>query len=230
MITQPTILIIDDEQPMRRLLRLCLEDAGWKVRECATGRTGLVEIAATRPDAVLLDVGLPDISGFEVVKRVREWSRLPIVMISVLESADDKIAALDCGADDYITKPFNAREVIARLRAVMRRSSDASEEATFASGHMDVDLAARLVRVKGSEVKLTAIEYALLRCLIKHAGKVVLQKQLLREVWGPQAEDQSHYLRVHFTHLRQKVDPHHLGLIQTEPRIGYRLVVLPSAS
>ncbi len=230
MIPQPTILIIDDEQPMRRLLRLCLEDAGWKVRECETGQAGLVEIAATRPDAVLLDVELPDIKGFEVVKRVREWSRLPIVMISVLESADDKIAALDCGADDYITKPFNAREVIARLRAVMRRCSDASEEAIFSSGHLEVDLAARTVRVKGSEVKLTSIEYALLRTLIKHAGKVVLQKQLLREVWGPQAEDQSHYLRVHFTHLRQKVDPDHLGIIQTEPRIGYRLVLLPGVS
>ena len=226
MTAQPTILIIDDELPMRRLLRLCLEDAGWKVLECEAGQPGLVEVAATRPDAVLLDIGLPDITGFEVVKRIREWSRVPVVMISVRDGADEKITALDAGADDYITKPFNAREVIARLRAVMRRSADVAEEAVFTTGDLEVDLAARLVRVKGDEVKLTAIEYALLRTLIKHAGKVVTQQQLLREVWGPQAEDQSHYLRVHFTHLRQKIDPGHRGLIQTEPRIGYRLIVL----
>ncbi len=225
MIAQPTILIIDDEQPMRRLLRLCLEDAGWKVRECEAGQQGLIEVASTRPDAVLLDIGLPDITGFEVLKRIREWSRVPVVMISVRDAADEKITALDLGADDYITKPFNAREVIARLRAVMRRSADVDEEPVFKTGALEVDLAARLVKLKGEEVKLTSIEYALLRLLIKHAGKVVMQRQLLREVWGPQAEDQSHYLRVHFTHLRQKIDPEHTGLIKTEPRIGYRLEV-----
>ena len=224
MTATPTILIIDDEQPMRRLLRLCLEDAGWKVRECEAGQPGLVEIAATRPDAVLLDVGLPDMTGFEVLKRVREWSRVPIVMISVHDAADEKIAALDLGADDYITKPFNAREVIARVRAVMRRSTDGEAEPIFKTGPLEVDLAARTVKREGAEVRLTSIEYALLRLLIKHAGKVVTQKQLLREVWGPQAEDQSHYLRVHFTHLRQKIDPQHKGLIQTEPRVGYRLL------
>ena len=225
MIALPTILIIDDEQPMRRLLRLCLEDAGWKVRECEAGQQGLMEVASTRPDAVLLDIGLPDITGFEVLKRIREWSRVPVVMISVRDAADEKINALDLGADDYITKPFNAREVIARLRAVMRRSADVDEEPVFKTGALEVDLAARLVKLKGEEVKLTSIEYALLRLLIKHAGKVVMQRQLLREVWGPQAEDQSHYLRVHFTHLRQKIDPEHTGLIKTEPRIGYRLEV-----
>ena len=225
MIALPTILIIDDEQPMRRLLRLCLEDAGWKVRECEAGQQGLMEVASTRPDAVLLDIGLPDITGFEVLKRIREWSRVPVVMISVRDAADEKITALDLGADDYITKPFNAREVIARLRAVMRRSADVDEEPVFKTGALEVDLAARLVKLKGEEVKLTSIEYALLRLLIKHAGKVVMQRQLLREVWGPQAEDQSHYLRVHFTHLRQKIDPEHTGLIKTEPMIGYRLEV-----
>ena len=160
-----------------------------------------------------------------MLKRIREWSRVPVVMISVRDAADEKITALDLGADDYITKPFNAREVIARLRAVMRRSADVDEEPVFKTGALEVDLAARLVKLKGEEVKLTSIEYALLRLLIKHAGKVVMQRQLLREVWGPQAEDQSHYLRVHFTHLRQKIDPEHTGLIKTEPRIGYRLEV-----
>ena len=224
MTATPTILIIDDEQPMRRLLRLCLEDAGWKVRECEAGQPGLVEIAATRPDAVLLDIGLPDMIGFEVLKRVREWSRVPIVMISVHDAADEKISALDLGADDYITKPFNAREVIARVRAVMRRSNDGEAEPIFKAGPLEVDLSSRTVKREGAEVRLTSIEYALLRLLIKHAGKVVTQKQLLREVWGPQAEDQSHYLRVHFTHLRRKIDPQHMGLIRTEPRVGYRLL------
>jgi two-component system KDP operon response regulator KdpE len=218
-----TILIIDDEQPMRRLLRLCLEDVGWKVRECDAGQSGLLEVATTRPDAVLLDIGLPDLSGFDVLQRIREWSQVPVVMISVRDAADEKISALDLGADDYITKPFNPREVIARLRAVMRRSAEADAEPVFTRGDLRIDLSARLVTLQGEEVKLTSIEYALLRLLIKHAGKVVTQKQLLREVWGPQAEAQSHYLRVHFTHLRQKVDPLHTGLIKTEPGVGYRL-------
>ena len=219
----PTVLIIDDEAPMRRLLRLCLEDAGWKVQECEAAQPGLVAVATLRPDAVLLDLGLPDMSGHEVVKRIREWSRVPVVIISVRDDAVEKIAALESGADDYVTKPFDAREVIARLRAVMRRSSDTADAPVFHSGGLTVDLAARRVEVDGTEVKLTAIEYALLRLLIRHAGKVLTQKQLLREVWGPQAEDQSHDLRVHFTHLRRKIDPQHSGLIQTEPRIGYRL-------
>ena len=174
---------------------------------------------------MLLDLGLPDLDGREVVKRVRQWSQIPIVIISVRDDAEEKIAALEAGADDYITKPFNAREVIARLSAVMRRTSPATEEAIFSAGNLEVDLAARIVRVGRQEVHLTSIEYALLKILIHHVGKVVTQKQLLHEVWGPQADDQGHYLRVHFTHLRKKIDPLHLGLIQTEPRIGYRLVV-----
>ena len=219
-----TILIIDDEAPMRRLLRLCLEDAGWKVNECDAGQPGLIEIAAIRPDAILLDLGLPDLSGQEVLRRIREWSQVPIVIISVQESADEKITALENGADDYITKPFNGREVTARLRAVMRRCNDIPEEPVFRTGGLSVDLAARTISVYEAPVKLTAIEYSLLRMLIRHAGKVVTQKQLLTEVWGPQAEANTHYLRVFLTHLRKKIDPKAIGLIQTEPRIGYRLI------
>jgi two-component system KDP operon response regulator KdpE len=220
----PIALAIDDEVQIRRLLRMALESKGYKVFEAGTGQIGLQEAVFHKPDVILLDLGLPDMDGVEVLKRLREWSQVPVLILSVRDQESVKIAAFAAGADDYVTKPFSTAELLARLRAIMRRNSDATEEPTFCSGPLEVDLAARIVRVSGEEVKLTAIEYALLRLLIKHAGKVVTQKQLLREVWGPQAEDQSHYLRVHFTHLRQKIDPGHTGLIQTEPRIGYRLV------
>lgn len=219
-----TALIIDDEVQIRRLLRMALESKGYTVREAEAGQLGLQEAVFHKPDVVLLDLGLPDMDGVTVLKRLREWSDVPVLILSVRDQESIKIAAFEAGADDYVTKPFSTAELIARLGAVLRRSSDATEEPTFRTGDLEVDLAARMVRVGGDEVKLTSIEYALLRTLIKHAGKVVTQKQLLREVWGPQAEDQSHYLRVHFTHLRQKIDPHHTGMIQTEPRIGYRLV------
>ena len=220
-----TALIIDDEVQILRLLRMALESKGYTVREAEAGQLGLQEAVFHKPDVILLDLGLPDMDGVDVLKRLREWSEVPVLILSVRDQESVKIAAFDAGADDYVTKPFSTAELIARLRALMRRSNDAADEPTFRSGPLEVDLAARVVRVNGEEVKLTAIEYALLRLLIKHAGKVVTQKQLLREVWGPQAEDQSHYLRVHFTHLRQKIDPEHTGLIKTEPRIGYRLEV-----
>jgi two-component system KDP operon response regulator KdpE len=219
------VLIIDDEVQIRRLLRLTLEDAGWTVRECDSGTHGLVETAHLRPDVIILDLGLPEIDGFEVLRRLREWNHAPVLVLSVRNDESDKVAALDLGADDYLTKPFGAAELIARLRAIQRRSPDAAEEPVFRAGALEVDLAARRVFVHGAEVRLTATEYALLRILIRHAGKVVTQKHLLREVWGPAAEVHSQYLRVYFTHLRKKVDPDGTGLIRTEPRIGYRLVV-----
>jgi len=222
----PTALIIDDEVQIRRLLRMALESKGYTVREAEAGQLGLQEAVFHKPDVILLDLGLPDMDGVAVLKRLREWSDVPVLILSVRDQESVKIAAFDAGADDYVTKPFSTAELMARLRALLRRSSDVADEPSFRTGDIEVDLAARQVLVRGTEVKVTAIEYSLLRLLIKHAGKVVTQKQLLREVWGPQAEGQTHYLRVHFTHLRQKIDPNHTGIIQTETGIGYRLQVL----
>ena len=214
------VLIIDDEPPIRRLLRLTLEPAGYKVYEAETGQLGLQEAAAKRPDVIELDMGLQDMDGLLALKRLREWSLTPVLVLTVRSQESDKVAALDAGADDYLTKPFGTAELLARLRAIQRRAPEA-QEPVFASGDLTVDLAARAVHVKDKEVHLTATEYALLHELVKHAGKVVTHKQLLRAVWGPNAEEQSQYLRVYITHLRKK-----LGidkLIKTEAGIGYRL-------
>jgi two-component system, OmpR family, KDP operon response regulator KdpE len=222
-----TILIIDDEAQIRRLLRITLEAEGYRVLESDHGQHGLIEVAKIRPDAVILDLGLPDMEGHEVLRRIREWSQVPVLILSVRDDEEEKIRALDLGADDYVNKPFSTGELSARLRAVQRRSSEAEKEVPlFQSGNLQVDLGSRGVLVKGEEIKLTAIEYALLRILVRHAGKIVTQKQLLKEVWGPKAEEESQYLRVYFTHLRKKVDPDRLGLIETENRVGYRLKIL----
>lgn len=222
-----TILIIDDEVQIRRLLRLTLEAAGWKVRECEEGSAGLVEAAHLKPEAIVLDLGLPGMEGLEVLRRLRSWTTVPVLILSVRDDETDKVAALDLGADDYLTKPFGAAELLARLRAITRRAPGSNGEPVFRSGPLSVDLAARTVTVQGQPVHLTATEFALLRLLIRHAGKVVTQQHLLREVWGPHAAEHSQYLRVYFTGLRRKVDPGGTGLIQTEPRIGYRMVMLP---
>jgi len=220
----PVALIIEDEVQMRRLLRVGLEGAGYKVGEASDGQQGLQEIVYQRPDVVLLDLGLPDMDGVEVLKRLREWSRVPVVVLTVREDEHDKVRALDAGADDYLTKPFSTAELLARLRAVQRRAPEAQEEPVFVCGDLTVDFVARTVSVKGKEVRLTATEYSLLHELVRHAGKVVTHKQLLRAVWGPQAEEQSQYLRVYITHVRQKLEP--VGrLIRNEPGIGYRLLV-----
>jgi two-component system KDP operon response regulator KdpE len=218
-----TVLIIDDEPPIRRLLRLTLEPAGYRVCEAETGQLGLQEAAAKRPDAIILDLGLPDMDGLTALKRLREWSQTPVLVLTVRNQEADKVAALDGGADDYLTKPFGTEELLARLRAIQRRAPEA-QEPVFVSGDLTVDLAARAVSVKNREVHLTATEYALLHELVRHAGKVVTHKQLLRAVWGPNAEEQSQYLRVYITHLRKKLetDPKQ-KLIKTEAGIGYRL-------
>lgn len=227
--TSPTpqeLLVIDDEVQIRRLLRITLESAGHTVREAATGQLGLSEVARRAPDAVVLDLGLPDLPGLEVLKRLREWSRVPVLVLTVLATEDDKIAALDAGADDYLTKPFSGGELLARLRAILRRAPVGSELAAVEFGEISVDLAARVVRRSGAEVKLTPREYALLRMLVLHRGRVVTHQQILREVWGPKSEENTHYLRVHMTHLRQKIeaDPHRPRHLRTEAGIGYRLV------
>lgn len=222
----PTALIIDDEAAIRRLLRLALEGNGYRVLESDHGRHGLLEAARARPDVIILDLGLPDMDGLDVLKNLREWSQIPVLVLSVRDDEKDKVRALDWGADDFVNKPFGTAELLARLRAVQRRAFEHDGESPlFHSNGLEVDLANRRVRVRGNETKLTATEYHLLRLLVRHAGKIVTQKQLLREVWGPQAEAQSQYLRVHFTHLRKKIDPDATGLIETEPRVGYRLVV-----
>ena len=224
---KPTVaLVIDDEVQIRRLLRLTLEANGYKVFEAATGQDGLLEAAQRRPEVVVLDLGLPDLDGVTVLKRLREWSRVPVLVLSVRDRDEDKIAALDNGADDYVTKPFSTGELLARLRVAQRHVQPAPDTAVFRSGDLQVDLTARIVTVKGREVKLTATEYALVGLFVRHAGKVLTHRQILREVWGPNSEEQTHYLRVYLGHLREKLEanpaqPEHFI---TEPGVGYRLI------
>jgi len=222
----PSLLVIDDEPAIRRLLRVTLESEKFRVREAETGRLGLQEIAHQAPDGVILDLGLPDMNGTEVIRQLREWSRVPVLVLSVRSAEDDKIGALDAGADDYLTKPFSGRELLARVRAILRRTPGAAEPAVVAFGEIEVDQAARIVRRVGAEVHLTAKEYALLRLLVQYRGRVVTHRQILRELWGPNAEEQTHYLRVHMAHLRQKLepDPHAPRHLKTEAGIGYRLI------
>jgi two-component system, OmpR family, KDP operon response regulator KdpE len=220
------VLVIDDEVQIRRLLRITLEASGYKVIEAAGGKDGLVEAATRRPDLVILDLGLPDMDGAAVLKRLREWSRVPVVVLSVRDRDDDKIAALDEGADDYVTKPFSTPELLARLRVALRHTQSTEEEAVFRSGGLEVDLAERRVTVKGLEVKLTVTEYSLLRLLIRHAGRVLTHRQILKEVWGQHATEHTHYLRVYVARLREKIEavPSRPVLLVTEPGIGYRLI------
>ena len=220
------ILIIDDEVQIRRLLRITLDAAGYSVAEADNGRLGLDEAARGQPDAVILDLGLPDIGGLDVLRQLREWSRVPILVLTVIAGEPEKVAALDAGADDYLTKPFGAAELAARLRAILRRSPGENEPSVIGFGDIEVDLAARVVRRKGAEVRLTGKEYAMLRLLVLHRGKVVTHGHMLRELWGPKAEENTHYLRVHMTHIRQKLeeDPHRPRHLRTESGIGYRLV------
>jgi len=224
---KPTSLVIDDEIQIRRLLRIVLEEEGYRVLESETGRQGLSDVALRRPDVVLLDLGLPDMDGLVVLQRLREWSHVPVLILSVRDGPEDKVTALDAGADDYVTKPFDSTELLARLRAIQRRVPFGTEDPYFQAGHLAIDFNTRTVTVDGREVKLTATEYALLKALAQHAGKVVTHKQLLREVWGPNAENQSQYLRVYVTHLRKKIEIPSAPekLLKTESGIGYRLIL-----
>jgi len=221
-----TILVIDDEVQIRRLLRLTLEAEGYGVREAGTGRAGLDEVVRRAPDLLVLDMGLPDLSGLDVLRQLREWSPVPVLVLTVRAAEADKVGALDAGADDYLTKPFGSAELTARIRAMLRRAPTEAELATVTFGEITVDFSSRIVRRGASEVKLTPKEYALLRLLVLHRGKVLTHQQLLREVWGPKFEESTHYLRVHMTHLRQKLeaDSHRPRHLKTESGIGYRLV------
>ena len=222
----PTILIVDDEPQIRRLLRVSLDAAGYKVDEADNGRLCLTQVATRAPDAIVLDLGLPDLSGLEVLRQLREWTQVPVLVLTVLKAESDKVAALDAGADDYLTKPFGAAELAARLRALLRRVKKEDEPARLTFGDIAVDFAAHLVWRGGVEVKLTEREYDFFRLLVLHRGKVVTHQQILRELWGPKAEGNTHYLRVHMTHLRQKLeaDPPRPRHLKTESCIGYRFV------
>jgi two-component system KDP operon response regulator KdpE len=222
-----SVLIVDDEVQIRRLLRVTLEANGYRVLEAATGPDGLAEAAQRNPDVIILDLGLPGMDGLTVLKRLREWSRAPVLVLSVQEGDLDKVSALDNGADDYMTKPFSTAELLARLRVLRRHAQpEEADNAVFHSGPLEVDLAARRVAVRGQEVKLTATEYSFLRLLVRNSGKVVTHRQILKEVWGPAYVGQTHYLRVYVAHLREKIetDPARPELLLTEPGVGYRLV------
>jgi two-component system KDP operon response regulator KdpE len=219
------ILVIDDELAIRRFLKISLEAEGHTYIEAGTGQDGLVAAATQRPELIILDLGLPDIDGLAVLKRLREWSSIPVIVLTVKDSETDKVALLDAGADDYLTKPFGVPELLARLRVALRHKQSTDAEPVLSTGDLQVDFTDRTVSIRGEIVRLTATEYELLRILAQHAGKVVTQRQLLKEIWGPQAVEQSQYLRVYIAQLRKKLerDPGSPDLIITEPGVGYRL-------
>ena len=226
---EPVIVVIEDEPQIRRFLSAALTGQGYRLFEADTGEDGLIEAASRQPDVVILDLGLPDIDGIEVIRRLREWSAVPIIVLSARGHERDKVAALDVGADDYLSKPFGVEELLARMRVALRhhaRVDRESTESTFTVGEIQIDLGRRRVLVRGAEVHLTPIEYRLLATLVRHAGRVITHRQLLREVWGPNAEDQAHYLRVYMAHLRRKleVDSARPRYLSTEPGVGYRLL------
>lgn len=216
-----TALIIDDEIQIRRLLRLALESRGYTVREAETGTLGLQEAAFHRPDVVLLDLGLPDMDGLEVLKRLREWSAVPVLILSVRDQEDVKVAALESGADDYVTKPFSTAELVARLTVIQRRHHG-GDNPELVVGPLTMHLDRHEVFLAGEPLKMSPTEYAFLLALARHAGKIVTQRQLLREVWGQQGDGQTHYLRVYANHLRKKTAGSFV--IQNEAGIGYRLL------
>ncbi len=220
------ILIIDDETQIRRFLRVSLTSHGYEVREAGTGQAGLDEVALNSTDLVILDLGLPDINGMDVLNKIREWSKVPIIILSVKEQEADKITALDNGADDYVTKPFSMGELLARMRAALRHSERVEEEPILKFNDLVLDLSHRQVRVSESEIKLTPTEYELMKNLGLNAGKVLTHKFLLRTVWGPAYENDTQYLRVFMGQIRRKIeiDPSRPRHIITEPGVGYRLL------
>ena len=222
------VLLIEDEPQMRRFLRVVLQGHGYKVMEALTGETGINEAALHNPDIILLDLGLPDIDGLIITQRLREWSETPIIVISAREQEADKVKALDAGADDYLTKPFGAGELLARIRVAMRHKAvNKTGQSVFIVGNLKVDLPKRQVLLGGKDVHLTPIEYKLLAVLIQNAGKVVTHSQLLKEAWGPPYAHQTHYLRVYMTQLRHKLeaDPARPKFLINEPGVGYRLKI-----
>jgi len=228
-VTEPrtVIVAIEDDPQIRRFLRTGLESHGFQIHEAETGEQGLAEAANRRADLVILDLGLPDMDGVEVVRRIREWSALPVIVLSARATETDKVAALDAGADDYLTKPFGLGELLARIRVALRHAQAGAQDkgGEFCVANLKVDLALRRVHVDGKEVHLTPIEYRLIAVLVKYAGRVLTHRQLLKEVWGPGYVERSHYLRVHMASLRHKLeaDPARPRFLLTEAGVGYRL-------
>ena len=226
----PVALIVEDEPQIRRFVRGALEGEGWVVHEAQTLKRGLIEAGTRKPDLLVVDLGLPDGDGVDLIRDVRGWSSVPVIVLSARADEDDKIEALDAGADDYLTKPFGVGELLARVRANLRRprgGEAADESSTFRFGDVEVDRLARIVRRAGVDVHLTPIEYRLLTVLVANAGRVLTHRQLLRDVWGPGHTEQSHYLRIYMGHLRGKLeaDPAQPKHLLTETAVGYRLVV-----
>lgn len=219
------ILVVDDEPAIRRFLQVSLTTHGHTIFEAEGGEAALTEAVIRHPDLIILDLGLPDLDGIEVTRRLREWTQIPIVILSVRGAEADKVAALDAGADDYLTKPFGVGELQARIRAAMRRVATHAAEPVFTTGELTVDMARRLVMISDRRVSLTPTEYTLLRVLVTHVGKVLTHQQLLREIWGPGYEEEMHMLRVNVSNLRRKIesDPARPRYIVTEPGVGYRL-------
>jgi two-component system KDP operon response regulator KdpE len=218
-------VVIEDDAHIRRFLKATLEENGFKYVEADTAKKGLIQCETQMPDVIVLDLGLPDMDGLEVIERVREWTKVPIVVLSARGQEKDKVSALDSGADDYLTKPFGVEELMARIRVALRHTSKTDGEPLFSHKGLEVDLEKRVVSVSGKEVHLTPIEYRLLATLVKHAGKVLTHKQLLVEVWGPNAEFEHQYVRVYMNQLRHKLEPEPARpkYLVTETGVGYRL-------
>jgi two-component system, OmpR family, KDP operon response regulator KdpE len=221
----PRILIIDDENQIRRMLKIALEAHNYEITEATNGQDGLGQAATYHPDLIILDLGLPDLDGIDIIQKLREWTQVPIIILSVREHENDKIKALDIGADDYVTKPFNMGELLARIRVALRHLAKSDDEPVLTFGDLSIDLAHRLVMVKDLDVKLTPTEYDILKNLAINAGKVLTHRQLLRTIWGAEYQEEAHYLRVYIGQLRHKIepDPTRPQYILTEPGIGYRL-------
>lgn len=225
------ILLIEDDPTIRRMLSIAFQEAGLSAIEAGNGQDGIKAVVKHQPDLILLDIGLPDISGLEVVQNVRTWSKVPIIILSANGQEHLKVECLECGADDYVTKPFGVAELMARIRVVLRRESlihGDQESPVFQSGSLKVDMASREVFNKGERIKLTPLEYKLLITLIKNAGKIVTHRQLLAEVWGPDYTEESQYLRLYIGYLRKKLEDG-ASFILNEPGVGYRLIVSESA-
>jgi two-component system KDP operon response regulator KdpE len=221
------ILIIDDEAAIRRLLKVSFKSQGYTIVEATGGKEGIEQAAMSHPDLIILDLGLPDIDGFKVLKSIREWSQVPIIILTVRDSEIDKVSLLDAGANDYVTKPFGVPELLARIRVALRLSQPADDKAVFKSGPLEIDYAAHIVKLNGYEIRLTDTEYRLLSLLAKNAGKLLTQRELLKEVWGISAIQHTHYLRIYIAQLRHKLekDPSRPQMIITEPGVGYRMNV-----
>jgi two-component system KDP operon response regulator KdpE len=221
----PRILVVDDELPIQRFLKTALDTGEFSLHQAENGHSALAAAVAIMPDIILLDLGLPDMDGVEVIERIREWSQVPIIVLSVREREDDKVKALDAGADDYLSKPFGVGELLARIRAALRRSLKEVPEPVYRIEGLEVDLTRRRVSVHGEEVQLTPTEYELIRLLVTHAGKVLTHSQILKQIWGVAYLEQPHVLRVNISNLRRKIeqDPTRPRYIITEPGVGYRL-------